>query len=163
MPEKIKDIQPPHGLVRLAFRFPIWFYRLGLGRLLGSRFLLLSHTGRRSGLPRQTVLEVVRYDKASQTYIVAAGFGTKSDWYQNLMANPHAVVDSGGRSMPIIAKRLSPEAAGNELLEYNRRHPGLILRLARIMGYHLDGTEADIRAFGEMLPMFAFQPRGLHD
>jgi hypothetical protein len=49
MPEKIKDVRPPRGLVGLAFRLPIWFYRLGLGGLLGTRFVLLTHTARRSG------------------------------------------------------------------------------------------------------------------
>jgi deazaflavin-dependent oxidoreductase (nitroreductase family) len=156
--EKIKDTQPPRGLARLAFRLPIWIYRLGLGRLLGNRFLLLTHTGRKSGLTRQAVLEVVQYDKASGKYVVAAGFGPRSDWYQNVMANPNVIIESGGKRLHAIAKQLSPEAAGAELLEYNRRYPGMIMRLARVMGYRLDGTEADIRVLGEMLPMVVFQP-----
>jgi deazaflavin-dependent oxidoreductase (nitroreductase family) len=159
MPEKIKDVHPPRGLARLAFRLPIWFYRLGLGRLLGTRFLLLTHTGRKTGLPRQTVLEVVRYDEANQTYVVVAGFGASSDWYQNVMANPHVTVDSGGRRMDAIASRLATASAGEELLEYHRRYPGLMMRLASFMGYRLDGTEADVRALAEMLPVIALQAR----
>jgi len=84
MPEKIKDVQPPRGLARLAFRFPILFYRVGLGVLLGTRFLLLTHTGRKSRLERKNVLEVVKYDKETGTFTVAAGFGTTSDWYRNI-------------------------------------------------------------------------------
>jgi deazaflavin-dependent oxidoreductase (nitroreductase family) len=160
MPEKIKDVHPPRGLVRLAFRLPIWFYRLGLGRLLGTRFLLLTHTGRKTGFPRQTVLEVVRYDKDNQTYVVVAGFGTSSDWYQNVMANPRVTVDSGGRRTNVIARRLASEAAEVELLEYHRRYPGLMVKLARIMGYRLDGTEDDIRALAELLPVVALQASG---
>ena len=38
---------------------PIYLYRLDLGRLLGHRFLLLVHRGRKSGLLRETVLEVI--------------------------------------------------------------------------------------------------------
>jgi hypothetical protein len=98
MVEKIKELHPPLGLARLAFRLPIWFYRLGLGGMLGTRFLLLSHTGRRSGQRRQTVLEVVRYDKESTTFKVAAGFGTKSDWYLNIHANQRVTVGCGRRS-----------------------------------------------------------------
>lgn len=158
MPEKISDTKPPRGLARLAFRLPIWLYRLKLGRLLGNRFLLLHHIGRKSGLPRQTVLEVVRYDKASGTYVVAAGFGARSDWYQNIMANPHVKVDSGGRHMHAIAERLPPEAAEEELVDYYRRNPGLMKELARIMGYRLDGTEDDVRALGRILPMVALKP-----
>lgn len=153
MVEKIKETKPPRGLARMAFRLPIWLYRLGLGRLLGTRFLLLTHTGRKSGLTRQTVLEVVRYDKASRTYIVAVGFGTRSDWYQNVMAKPHVMVDSG-----VIAEHLPPEAAEEELVDYSHRYPGLMTELASILGYRLDGTEADVRALGQIVPMLALRP-----
>jgi deazaflavin-dependent oxidoreductase (nitroreductase family) len=158
MPEKISDTKPPRGLARLAFRLPIWLYRLKLGWILGNRFMLLHHIGRKSGRPRQTVLEVVRYDKASGTYVVAAGFGVRSDWYQNIMANPHVMVDSGGRHMQAIAERLPPEAAEEELVDYNRRYPSLMKELARIMGYRLDGTEDDVRALGRILPIVALKP-----
>lgn len=157
MPEKISEPKRPRGLIRLAFRLPIWLYRLKLGRLLGRRFLLLHHTGRKSGLPRQTVLEVVRYDKASGTYVVAVGFGTRSDWYQNINVNPHVTIDSGGRRTKAIAERLTPEAAEEELVDYSHRYPGLMKELARIMGYRLDGTEEDVRALGRILPMVALK------
>ena len=42
MVEKIKEVHPPRGLARLGWRAPIWFYRLGLGGLLGGRFVLLN-------------------------------------------------------------------------------------------------------------------------
>jgi deazaflavin-dependent oxidoreductase (nitroreductase family) len=158
MPDKIAEPKHPHGLVRLAFRLPIWLYRLKLGWLLGNRFLLLHHTGRKSGLPRQTVLEVVRHDKASGMYVIAVGFGTRSDWYQNVMANPHVIVESGGHRMQASAERLPPDAAEEELVDYNRRYPSLMKELARFMGYHLDGTEADVRALGRILPMLALMP-----
>jgi len=45
----------PTGASRLAFRLPIYLYRLNLGWLLGHRFLMLVHRGRRSGLLRETV------------------------------------------------------------------------------------------------------------
>ncbi len=44
---------PPGKVLRLGLRLPIWLYRARLGRLLGERFLLLTHIGRKSGLPRQ--------------------------------------------------------------------------------------------------------------
>lgn len=64
MPQKISSPQPPHGFKRMLLRAPIWFYRIRLGWILGKQFLLLMHTGRNNGLPRQTVLEVVNYDDA---------------------------------------------------------------------------------------------------
>ena len=42
----MKLARPPRTRLRRAlFRAPIWLYRLGLGGLLGGRFLLLTHTG----------------------------------------------------------------------------------------------------------------------
>ena len=62
----------PTGALRLAFRLPIYLYRLGLGRLLGHRFMLLTHRGRRSGRVYQTALEVVRYDPSLRETVVAS-------------------------------------------------------------------------------------------
>ena len=160
MVEKIKDVTPPRGLARLGFRLPIWLYRLGLGGLLGTRFLLLSHTGRKTGWVRQTVLEVVRYDRAATTFIVAAGFGSGSDWYRNIRANPWVTVQCGRRRWKMVADFLSPEQAGEELLDYARRHPVAMRELARFMGYRLDGSPAGIRALGQVLAMVAFRRSG---
>ena len=40
MPTQSKAAAPPSGLTRLFYRAPILFYRLGLGFILGERFLL---------------------------------------------------------------------------------------------------------------------------
>lgn len=160
MVEKIKDVTPPRGLARLGFRLPIWLYRLGLGGLLGTRFLLLSHTGRKTGRVRQTVLEVVRYDRDTTTFFVAAGFGSGSDWYRNIRANPRVIVQCGRRRWEMVADFLPPEQAGEELLDYARRHPMALRELARFMGYRLDGSPAGIRALGQVLAMVAFRRAG---
>lgn len=157
---KVKDVHPPRGLARLGFRLPVWLYRLNLGGLLGKRFLLLTHTGRKSGRARQTVLEVVRYDPETSTFLVAAGFGTGSDWYQNIRANPRVTVQCGRKRWLMLAEFLSQEQAGEELLDYARRHPLALKELTHFMGYRLDGSPASIRALGQDLAMVAFYPVG---
>ena len=133
MPAKIREAQPPSGLFRLALRVPIWLYRLGLGRLLGDRFLELIHTGRKSGLQRRTVLEVVRHDRQSDLYYIAVGFGDHSDWYQNILADPHVEVLSAGEHIQAIAQPLSEEKAGDELVNYAHRHPLAFGELVRFL------------------------------
>lgn len=157
MPEKVKELGPPTGLARLALRAPIWIYRLGLGKLLGNRFLELTHIGRKSGLPRHTVLEVVRYDPASGIYYIAVGFGKHSDWYKNVLANPHVEVRSGSGHFKAIAVQLSSEEAGEELVRYAHQHPIAFRELVQFMGYRVDGTDADTRALGQYLHMFALK------
>jgi len=159
MPEKISDPAPPRGLARLTFRLPIWLYHLHLGWLLGGRFLMLTHIGRKSGLPRHVVIEVVRHNRSTDAYYVASGWGEKSDWFRNVMKNPDVVVQSGTRKLNMKAQRLSPEAAEDEMLDYYHRHPAMLRELARVMGYRIDGTEEDVRALGRLVPMIEFNPR----
>lgn len=72
------------GALWYLFRAPVCFYRWGLGWLFGHRLLMLSHTGRCTGLRHQTVLEVVEYRKQGPEVIVANGFGPNSDWVRNI-------------------------------------------------------------------------------
>jgi deazaflavin-dependent oxidoreductase (nitroreductase family) len=133
----------PRGLLRLAVRLPIWLYRLRLGWLLGERMLLLTHTGRRSGRPRQTVLEVLRADRTTGVYIVASGWGERADWYQNLMRRPEVRIAVGGRRMAARAERLPNHLAEQELQVYAQRHPAMFRRLAQLMlGQPLDPDSA---------------------
>ncbi len=158
MTKKIFEPKLPRGLSRLAFRFPIWLYRAHMGWLLGHRFILLTHTGRKSGLPRQTVLEVVRYDPSTGICIVASGWGEKSDWFLNVIATPNVSVQIRNKRFAARAERLLSEDSERELLDYSRRHPLAMRELAHFMGYQLDGTEDDIRSMGQKIPMFMFEP-----
>lgn len=158
MPEKIAEPKLPRGFSRLAFRLPIWFYHAHLGWLMGYRFVLLTHTGRKSGLPRQNVLEVVRYDKATGGCIVASGWGEKSDWFRNVTVNPKISFQIRGKRLAGIAERISTEQGAQELLDYAHRYPLALHELAQFMGYKLDGSEEDICTMGRMIPMFFFKP-----
>ena len=55
----------PYGMYRWLANLPRWFYRLGLGWVLGHRVTQITHRGRKSGQIRRTILEVLHYD--SQT------------------------------------------------------------------------------------------------
>lgn len=151
--------KPPRGLLRWLVRLPIGLYRLRLGWLLGNRFLMLTHIGRKSGLPRDTVLEVVRSDRASGVYIVVAGFGEKSDWFRNIGRTPEVIVHASGRKLTATASRLPPEAAVSEFKDYARRHPAALKMLARILGYPWDGTQASYEKLAALLPVVALQAR----
>lgn len=157
MVEKVKDIQPPRGLARLAWRAPIWFYRFGLGGLLGERFVLLNHIGRKSGKLRQAVLEVVQHNLEAGIYMVVSGFGEKADWYQNVTAHPEITIQVGRKRMAARAERLPLPQATEVLLDYNRRHPAALRTLSGILGYHTDGSEADVRFLAGVVPIIALK------
>lgn len=115
-------------LRRALFRAPIVFYRLGLGGLFGRRFLLLVHTGRRSRLRRETVLEVA--DREGPAPIVVSGFGPGSDWFRNLQVNPRAQVTWAGKRFEARASILSEAEASGVFKRYRAAHP----RAARALG-----------------------------
>lgn len=158
MPVQIKKMGPPVGLSRLGFRLPIWLYRLGIGGLLGKRFVCLTHTGRISKQPRQTVLEVVRYEPESGACVVAAGFGERSDWVRNVTRDPHILFTIGRIHRNGLAEKLDVGTAGSELVNYARSHPLAWRELTRFMGFQVDGTEQDTYELGKMIPMFKFVP-----
>jgi deazaflavin-dependent oxidoreductase (nitroreductase family) len=158
MPKPITH-QQPRGALRLLARLPILLYRARLGWLLGDRFLMLTHTGRLSGLPRQVVLEVVRHDKETHTYVVASAWGEKSDWYRNLRQTPEAALTVGRRQLEVLAEQLPPEEAERELAHYARRYPTAARALARLMGFQVEDVEADFPALSRQLPLIAFRPR----
>jgi deazaflavin-dependent oxidoreductase (nitroreductase family) len=150
----------PRGVARRLARLPIWLYRLGLGRLLGERFLLLTHIGRTSGRLRQTVVEVVRHDRLSDTYIIASGWGERADWYRNIQKTPRVLISVGARRMQAVAEPLPREVAARELRDYARRHPYAIRGLAKlVIGQSFDSSVAASERLAERVPLVALRPR----
>jgi deazaflavin-dependent oxidoreductase (nitroreductase family) len=108
---------------RPLMRAPIWVFKARAGAVLGSRLLMLEHTGRRSGVRRYVVLEVVDHP-TSDSYIVASGFGEKAQWFRNIKTNPRVRVYAGSRApMPATARIMTQQEADRALSSYASRHP----------------------------------------
>lgn len=92
----------------------VWVYRQtrgGITRPWKVDALLLTTHGRRSGRDRTVVLQFFRDGEAMA--VVAANDGGASDpaWYLNLLAEPVARVEVMGRTLPVRAEVLPPEAS----------------------------------------------------
>ena len=149
----------PHGLLLLGFRLPIWLYRMQLGWLLGERFLLLTHMGRKSGSLRQTVIEVVNHDKSTDTYYVVSGFGHKSDWLLNIKLHPGVSITVGRRTLSAQAKQISEASGAGILFNYARRHPTAFRELAVLLtGKSIEPNEENCLRFVSSMPVIAFVP-----
>ena len=76
---------------RYLNRFMVLMWRLGLGQFINiwpegsGRIMVLTTTGRKSGLKRRTPVNYAIQD--GELYCMA-GFGSGSDWYRNLRSNP---------------------------------------------------------------------------
>ena len=77
------------------------------GGALGKQFLLLSHTGRRTGLERTTPL---LYVEDGERWVVAAsnaGDDRPPAWWLNLSALPEARIQVGREHVDVVARRAS--------------------------------------------------------
>jgi len=160
MARRLRERKPPGPLLRAFLRMPIGLYAVGLGGLLGQRFLLLNHTGAKTGLPRRTVLEVVEHDAPSDTYYIAVGFGPGSHWFKNLRKTPDTSIRVGWRRLDVHARPLNNDEGGALMQRYAHRNPKAALALAKFMGYEVDGSDSDYAELATLgLQFVALEPR----
>jgi deazaflavin-dependent oxidoreductase (nitroreductase family) len=144
----------PKGWLHTLLRAPTLVYRLHIGWLLGYRFPLLTHVGRKSGACHQTVLEVIRYASSSRICIVASGWGEKAQWLKNIMANPDVEVTLGARTHRARTRRMQRNEAEQVFRGYASRHPRAIRLLARCMlGRPYQGRDDDYALLAERVPL----------
>jgi len=134
--------RPSPGKLGLWFaRAPKYLYHAGLGRLMTRRFVLVEHTGRKTGIARETVLEVIRRNQTSLD--VAAAHGPTSDWYRNLRATPEVRISTGKlRSVPALAETLDADVARTVFEVYSREHPRAAKFLSKAVGLPMGDAEA---------------------
>jgi deazaflavin-dependent oxidoreductase (nitroreductase family) len=84
-------------VLRTLMRLPIVMWRLGLGPLIGrfevrrGHLVMLTVTGRSSGLPRHTPVTV--HQVGDRTYLWCP-YGERAQWYRNATVNPVVTVQS---------------------------------------------------------------------
>jgi deazaflavin-dependent oxidoreductase (nitroreductase family) len=145
-------------VARLVLKAPVLLYRWHLGALLGRRFLLVTHAGRRSGRHYQTVVEVVGH--LGDRWYVMSGFGRTSDWYLNVLAAGTAQIRVGLTTATAIVRELERPQAATIVADYERRNrfmAAVIRRaLSRQVGWLYTGSEADRLRLVEQLPVLEF-------
>ena len=80
-------------------------------------WVLLTTTGRKSGLPREVLLPC---ERSADGIIVISTYGDKADWMRNLRRDPRVRVTCGGWVVPGRAEVIEDVAAKQALL---RRYP----------------------------------------
>ena len=147
--------------LRFVFRAPVRLYDHGLGRLLGRRFLCLTHLGRRSGRRYRTVLEVVGAE-GGESFVVA-GLGARADWFRNIQARPPVEVIVGADRFPASHRVLGEEEAVAVIAGYEHRNrlvkPVVRFAFGKLLGRPYDGTDLARRRMARRLPVVGFRPR----
>jgi deazaflavin-dependent oxidoreductase (nitroreductase family) len=158
-PDLKQKFDKPTGLLKVFFKLPILAYRTGMGFFLGKRFIYVEHVGRKSGLTRRSVLEVIRYDKEKDIFYIASGYGTKSDWFKNIKKTPDVKIQVGMRKANTHVEFLSEDRTEEEILDYAHRHPTAIKQLAKLIGYTLTGEQGELKSLSKKWPVLAFYPK----
>jgi deazaflavin-dependent oxidoreductase (nitroreductase family) len=158
MPALLRDRRSP--LARLFLRLPIGLYRLGLGWVLGHQFLLLTHTGRRTGRVHETALKVLRYDPATGESVVASAWGPSADWYRNIRAHPALAVRTAHDYYAPEQGLVPPEEAFAVFSDWARRQRWFARLMLSQIGVSWEVPEAQRRALVARFPFVAFRPTG---
>ncbi len=148
--------------LQLFFSAPRGLYRVGLGWVLGHRFLSVGHRGRKSGKLRETVLEVAGYDPATRESVVASAYGTAADWYRNITVEPAQRVRTGRMDYVPEQRFLTAAEAREAAIEFCRRHKleaRLAPRALTAIGAVQEGAFTDPVELLASLPMVAFRPK----
>ena len=133
-------------------RAPLLAFRMGLGPVVGLRFMVLTTRGRKSGAPRHTMVAHVR---VGPRLYAAAAYGPRSHWYRNLLAHPIATVQTARGASSVGARRVTSEEELRTVLDAARRR-GLLRALLASQGV-AGGVEEGLAA-RERLYLIAFEP-----
>ncbi|HEY7815234.1 MAG TPA: nitroreductase family deazaflavin-dependent oxidoreductase [Nakamurella sp.] len=148
---------PPTGIKRWFFRAPVWVYRARLGFLFGNRMLYLVTRGRRTGQPREAVLEATRHNSLAGLVIVISGWGDRADWFRNLQAGRAVEIRIGGRRIPSPQHRLlDTDQIALVLEQYARDRPWSWRSFAKSMGLSPTPTRPQLDEAASRLRAVAF-------
>jgi deazaflavin-dependent oxidoreductase (nitroreductase family) len=116
---------------------PLMVMQARRGPVKDSGTLVLTTTGAKSGQRRQAALGYFR-DAEDAWLIVASAGGNVANpgWYHNLVANPRAEIELGGRKVPVTATQLTGperEAAWQKVITISPRYANYSTKTDRLI------------------------------
>jgi deazaflavin-dependent oxidoreductase (nitroreductase family) len=102
-----------HRMLHTGNVIGVWIHRASKGRLdSGSKdvhVLMITTPGRRTGLPRSTMVRYLEHDGGYLVWGTGSGSPTEPDWFRNLRRARHAQVEIGTAAQSVGA-RVLPDA-----------------------------------------------------
>jgi deazaflavin-dependent oxidoreductase (nitroreductase family) len=130
-------------------------YKRGFGptRLV----LLLTTTGRKSGLLRVTPLQ---FEEIDGDYYIASARGSKADWFKNIRANPMVHVQIREREFDAAAEPVTDPVRIADFIELRLKHHPIMIRLIMHLfdGLPLRFNRADLEKFCQEKAMAILHP-----
>jgi len=119
--------------------------------------LLLTTTGRKTGLPRVTPLQ---YEESDGTLYVGSARGTRADWFRNIVADPRVHVRIKSREFEGLAEPVTDPCRIADFLEMRlKRHPRMIGAILRSEGLPAAPTRAELEDYARRLALVIIRPK----
>jgi deazaflavin-dependent oxidoreductase (nitroreductase family) len=146
---KSQPLTPPNHVMRAL-------YAIGLGPLVGRLVLLLTTTGRKTGLPRVTPLQ---YEEIDGAFYLGSSRGQKADWFRNIQANPHVEIRVKSRRLRGVAEAVTDPARVADFLALRlERHPKMIGAILQREGLPAQPDRAQLEAYAAKLALVVVRP-----
>lgn len=147
-------LYPRSRWAKLLWRAPLALWRLGLGPLSGKLFLVLTVRGRKSGLPRRTMLEY--YELNGNKYVTCA-FGERAQYYRNILADPQVTIQTAAGTASARAVRVTDDDEFMAVYElFKRRDPPLFY--AYLNALDIEPTHEDALTHKDRIYFLRFEP-----
>lgn len=145
-----RTLRPPDARLFRAL------YALGLGPIIGRLILLLTTTGRKTGLRRVTALQ---YEQVDGAYLLGSSRGLQADWVRNLMADPEVEIRvRAGRFRGRAEVVSDPERIADFLELRLHRHSRLVGRILEMEGLPAHPTRPQLLAYAARLALIIVRP-----
>lgn len=132
----------------------VWLLRHRLLPAFNRQSLVITTTGRKTGLKRSVPIDFVR---DGSTYL-AINVGGNSHWYRNALANPCVTLEIDGQVMEARAEPISvstPEQLQRVLTVYRRERPRMFENFLQIS---LDVPVEELMEIGQYVAFMRFFP-----
>lgn len=131
-------------------------YKKTSWRVAGRMILLLTTTGRKSGLPRTTPLQ---YEQIGMDYYVGASNGLKSDWVRNIQVHPQVTVQVKDQVFSARPEIVTDPGKIAEFLNYRlKKHPLMIRFILKADGCSFNPGKEELLAYAAKLTLVVLHP-----
>lgn len=131
-------------------------YKIGLGRLVGRLILILTTTGRKSGLPRETALQ---YEEIDGKIYIGSSRGIRSDWFKNILVDPRVWVRVKGSYFQGLAEPVvDSQRIADFLVLRLQRHPRMVGEILKSEGLPVKPDRDRLEQYAQNLAMVIIHP-----
>ncbi len=143
-------------LLRMLKTPPRILYALGLGPLVGRIILLLTTTGRVTGVKRVTPLQ---YEELDGRYYIGSMRGAQADWFRNIVADPNVHVRVRSMQFKGVAEAVTDIQRIADFLALRlERHPRMVGAIMRSEGVPTNPSRDDLERYASKIAMVVIQP-----